>query len=402
MNLPSRRTVFLSDLGVICANGSGKDTVSRNLLSGSINGMRERTDLLVDGSPIIVGEVTEYLPEVPSDLDNYRSRNLRLIISAVDQILPKINAALDKFGASRVAVIMGTSTSGIAEGEVAVKDAVKSGRLPKGYDIRRQEIGSVGESLARYLGAKGVAYTISTACSSSALALAVARRLLITGLADAVVTGGADSLCQLTVNGFNSLSALSGKRCNPMSINRDGTSIGEGAAVFLMTREESEIALFGTGDSIDGYSMTGPNPEGEGVERGIREALKDAGLACKDIDYIQLHGTGTEQNDIMESKVVLRMFGDQTPASSSKGQVGHTLGAAGALGAAHCWLALRGYNEEYTLPPHVWDGQAEPGLLSESLVRVGQTLPVSSRGIALSNAFAFGGSNASLILGRSG
>jgi 3-oxoacyl-[acyl-carrier-protein] synthase-1 len=272
--------------------------------------------------------------------------------------------------------------------------------LPESFDVRQQELGSVAEFVACYLRLEGPAFTVSTACSSSALALASGRRLLNAGLADVVIAGGADSLCRLTVNGFRALSALSSGYCNPFSRNRDGTMIGEGAAVFLMQREEAEIALYGAGASSDAYSMTAPEPQGHGVELAVRQALQDADLSPEDIDYIQLHGTATQQNDAMESALVRRLFGDGTPCSSSKGQVGHTLGAAGAMGAAHCWLAAGDLNCEALLPPHVWDGEAEEELLNDTLVQPGQKLDPTRKGIFLSNAFAFGGSNLSLVIGR--
>ena len=392
--------VYLSALGIISALGYGKNQVTENLMSGNRPGMVKRSDLLVCGTPVHVGMVREELPIIPNRLQSYASRNLALSIAAAEEIRSDIDAAIAQYGAHRIAVVMGTSTSGIAEGEEAIRQAKKIGALPDGFDIRQQEPGSVGEALACYLKLKSIAYTVSTACSSASLAIASGRRLLQAGIADAVIVGGVDSLCQLTVNGFHALSALSMTICNPMSRNRDGISIGEGAAVFLMENKESEISLLGTGSSTDAYNMTAPLPEGEGVELAIKQALNDAELMPEDIDYIQLHGTGTDQNDSMESKVIKRLFGSSTPCSSSKGQIGHTLGAAGAMGAAHCWLAAHSQNKSNKLPPHIWDGEAAPDLLAESLVEIGQTLNTDARRIFLSNSFAFGGSNAALILIR--
>jgi 3-oxoacyl-[acyl-carrier-protein] synthase-1 len=176
--------------------------------------------------------------------------------------------------------------------------------------------------------------------------------------------------------------------------------IGEGAAVFLMEQEESEIALLGAGASCDAHSMTAPDPDARGVVLAMRTALADAGLAPEEIGFIELHGTGTEQNDAMESKAVLSVFGESVPCSSSKGRVGHTLGAAGAMGAAHCWLIASSLNAGGRLPPHIWDGEAEEGLLGRSLVRAGQTLEPSARRALLCNALAFGGNNVSLVIGR--
>jgi 3-oxoacyl-[acyl-carrier-protein] synthase-1 len=392
--------VFLSALGVASALGRGKDEVRRHLLAGDAPGVVQRDDLLIDGRPVQVGVVRGPLPQVPGRLAPWASRNNALAIAALDEIGAELDAARARYGAERIAVVMGTSTSGLAEGEAALAVGLREGALPAGFDFRQQELGSTSETVARHLGLYGPAYTISTACSSSAHALAAARRLLRAGLADAVVAGGADSLCRVTVNGFHALSALARGRCNPFSRNRDGTMIGEGAAVFLVEREEAEVALLGVGASTEAYSMTAPEPDGRGIEEAVGRALADAGLAPPDIDYIQLHGTGTEQNDAAESKVVLRLFGDAVPCSSSKAQIGHTLGAAGAMGAAHCWLAAGHANAAGLLPPHLWDGAAAPGLLAQSLAVAGQRLPPDARRIFLSNAFAFGGSNVALVIGR--
>ena len=393
--------VFLSALGIVSPLGQGKHEVRCNLLAGNAPGVVRRHDLLIGGQEVHVGTVQGVLPLVPQCLAVWASRNTAMVIAALEEIRPELDAARARYGSSRIAVVMGTSTSGLAEGEEAVEQALASGALPEDFDFRQQELGSTGEVVARHLGLHGPAYTVSTACSSSAHALAAARRLLHAGLADAVVAGGADSLCRLTVNGFHALSALARGRCNPFSRNRDGTMIGEGAAVFLVEREEAEVALFGVGASTEAYSMTAPEPDGRGIEDAVRRALEDAGLGPSDIDYIQLHGTGTEQNDAAESKVVLRLFGEGVPCSSSKPQIGHTLGAAGAMGAAHCWLAAGRANAAGLLPPHLWDGAAAPGLLATSLAVPGQRLAPVARRVFLSNAFAFGGSNVALVVGRS-
>lgn len=394
------RPAFLTALGVVSALGNGPAEVSVNLFAGSQDGMRRRDDLLMDGQATFVGEVSGDLPPIPETLSMYGSRNFQIVMMAVEQIRGELDAAIQKYGVGRIGVVMGSSTSGIDRGEVALAELEKTGKLPAAFDIRMQELGSVGEGLAAYLGLEGPAYTISTACSSGAHALAAGKRMLETGIVDAVIVGGADTLCQLTLNGFQSLSALSFDLCNPFSKNRGGINIGEGAALFLMQREESDIALWGVGSSSDGYSMTSPEPEGEGVETAVRAALDDAGCDVTQIDYVHLHGTGTEQNDRMESKVVSRVFENGVPASSSKAQIGHTLGAAGAMGAAHCWLAAHPSNHEGNLPPHIWDGEEAEGLLSGTLVEQGDRLSAGARRLFLSNAFAFGGNNACLVIGR--
>ena len=398
--MSARPPVFLSALGIVSPLGRGKQQVFDALMAARCPGVVRRDDLLVGGESIFVGEVGGALPSIPPELSIYASRNTAMMIVAAEEIRDQIEDACVSYGRERIAVVMGTSTSGMEEVEIAVASAEASGELPAGYDFRQNELGSTAEALAEYLELGGPAFTVSTACSSSAQALADGRRLLRTGIADAVLAGGADSLCRLTVNGFHSLSALSNGRCNPFSRNRDGTMIGEGAALFLMRREEAEVALYGVGASSDAYSMTAPEPNGNGIELAIRQALDDANLSPEAIDYIQLHGTGTLQNDAVESSVVARIFGDLTPCSSSKAQLGHTLGAAGAMGAAHCWLSASELNCAGLLPPHVWDGEAEAGLLSQSLVNPGQQLDADANRIFSSNAFAFGGNNVTLVIGR--
>jgi 3-oxoacyl-[acyl-carrier-protein] synthase I len=392
---------FLSDLGIVSSLGRGKQAVLRNLMAMSRAGVCKRNDLLSDGATAYVGAVTGDLPALPAELAAYDCRNAGLLVAALEQMRESIERAVGRYGRDRIAVVLGTSTSGLAEGEVAFAEARRTGAFPPSFDIRRQELGSPAEIAARYLQLEGPAFTVSTACSSSAQALADARRLLRCGMADAVLAGGVDSLCRLTLNGFRALSALSPGLCNPFSRNRDGTMIGEGAAVFLMEREDSEIALLGTGASCDAHSMTAPGPEATGVIQAMRDALDEAGIEPAAIDFIELHGTGTEQNDAMESKAILTVFGEGTPCSSSKGRVGHTLGAAGAMGAAHCWLTASSLNDAGTLPPHVWDGAPAEGLLDRSLVQAGQALSSSAKRVMLCNALAFGGNNLSLVIGRS-
>jgi 3-oxoacyl-[acyl-carrier-protein] synthase-1 len=227
--------------------------------------------------------------------------------------------------------------------------------------------------------------------------MASAARLLKAGMADAVITGGADSLCRFTVAGFGALGSVSEQRCNPFSANRNGINIGEGAALFLMTREPGPVRLAGWGETSDAHHMSAPDPEGKGAERAIREALVRAGIDASDIDYVNLHGTATPQNDAMEAGAVQRTLGIDVPCSSTKPLTGHALGAAGAIEAALCWIALT-RNQEHRLPPHWWDGVVDPAIAPIRLVRPRERANAALR-YALSQSFAFGGSNAALILG---
>ena len=352
-------------------------------------------DGLLQSGPARVGKVCAELPEIPAELAEFSSRNNRLLLAALGEIWPAVEQALARFGRRRVGIVLGTSTSGIAEGEAAIAAHRASGALPEAYRYAQQELGSPSIFLARFLGLSGPAYCVSTACTSSAKAFASARNLLCGGLCDAVLVGGVDSLCKLTLNGFAALESVSSELCNPMSRNRNGINIGEGAALFLMTRDESPFALLGVGESSDAHHMSAPHPQGLGAEAAMRSALADAGLRESDVDYLNMHATATPKNDEMESLAISRVFPEGVFASGTKPLTGHALGAAGATEAGLCWLALR----DGFLPPHVWDGEADPALPALKLVVSGQRFARQSARVCMSNSFAFGGSNASLLIG---
>ncbi|HEX4300923.1 MAG TPA: beta-ketoacyl-[acyl-carrier-protein] synthase family protein [Gammaproteobacteria bacterium] len=385
--------VYLHHLGIVNALGWDLASVRESLLAGSRAGMLQRDDL-IKGRSVYAGTVSSELPALPAGLACYDSRNNRVLTAALAQIRPAVDAALARYGAARVGTIIGTSTSGIAEGERAILEQERQGRFPSDYDYRMQEISSPSEYLRQLLGLKGPCWTVSTACTSSAKAFSSARRLLSLDRCDAVIVGGADSLCRLTLNGFGALESLSKGPCNPSSKNRDGINIGEGAALFLMSREPGPIALLGIGESSDAYHISGPDPTGRGAEIALRQALTQAGVAS--VDYLNLHGTATVQNDLMENAVVARVLG-QVPCSSTKPLVGHTLGAAGATEAAFCWMLLSGASNP-ALPPHLWDGVVDPALAPLNFCPVGY-VPKSCK-VAASNSFAFGGNNACLVLGN--
>lgn len=390
-------SLYLSDLAIINALGSGREAVLEGLLRGDQSGMQP-SETFLTGRSGWVGRVAAGLPGPDSDLSDYDCRNNRLLAAAAKQVETEIEALKDAVGPARIAVLVGTSTSGIAEGEAAVEALENEGAMPAAYHYRQQEIGTGAEFLARYLGTGGPRYTISTACSSSAKAFASAQRLIAADFCDAAIVAGCDTLCRLTTNGFDSLESMSPRICNPFSVNRDGINIGEGAALFLLTKQESPIRLFGVGESSDAYHMSAPEPSGKGAELAIRAAIEDAGVAAADIAYINLHGTATPRNDAMESRVVERVFGLQTPCSSTKSQIGHTLGAAGAQEIGLCWLLLSDANVNKSLPEHLWDGEPDPELPRIGLAPQGAT----ARGdVFMSNSFAFGGSNVSVVLGRS-
>lgn len=391
-------TVYLQDLGVVCALGQGKATVLSALLAGRADGMCA-DDGYTPGRPLVLGRVATALLPVPPNYQAYASRNTALLLAALAEIDTVVEQVLHRYGPARIGIVLGTSTSGIEEGERAIPAWSAQGVVPPSYDYRQQELGTPAAFLAAYLNTTGPALTISTACTSSGRALLTARRLLRLGLCDAVITGGVDSLCRLTVNGFSALEAVASGRCLPFSRHRDGINIGEAAVLFVMTQEPGPVALLGAGASSDAHHMSAPEPSGRGAVQAMRQALADAGLGAESIAYVNLHGTGTRHNDAMESAAMAAVFPTGVPCSSTKPITGHTLGAAGALEAAFCWLCLSAWNRDHQLPPHVWDEQPDPELPALALVRKGERFMRQSTLAMMSNSYAFGGSNLSLILG---
>lgn len=388
--------MYLHDLGILCALGDSKESVLRRALAGQDRAPQPAVWL---DTSIPAFAVTADLPNVPEGLRRYDCRNNRLLLAALQQMERTLEPLLRAYGRDRIGVVIGTSTSGIAEGEQAIAELQTTGHMPAAYHYKQQELGGAAEFLAEHLGSTGPSLTVSTTCSSSANALATARRLLRLGVCNLVVTGGADTLCRTTLNGFSALGAVSKTRCNPFSRNRDGITVGEGAALFVMSREPAAIALMGVGRSSDAYHISAPRPDGAGAFMAMQTALGDAGLMPKQVDYINLHGTGTRQNDAMEAGAVARLFGCVPPCSSTKAVTGHCLGAAGAIEAGLCWLLLTDMNGAQGLPPQVWDGETDPDLAPLALVRLENRAPKPLQ-YCVSNSFSFGGNNVSLVIGH--
>jgi 3-oxoacyl-[acyl-carrier-protein] synthase-1 len=394
-------TAYLNALGLVCSLGSDKASVARALFAGDASGMVTESGWVPERS-LPVASVKTTLPQIPPELEQQSSRNNQLLLAAELQIDAHIQRAIQRYGRDRIGVILGTSTSGIDEASRGIAAYLRDDQFPGDYDYQQQELSAPANFLAALLKLSGPAYVISTACTSSARALLSARRLLDMGLCDAVLCGGVDSLCKLTLNGFTSLEAVSAQRCNPFSRNRDGINIGEAAVLFLMTREPSDdhsIALLGAGASSDAHHISAPEPTGRGARQAMQKALDTARLQPGDIGYLNLHGTATLHNDAMESMAVDGIFPHGVPCSSTKPMSGHTLGAAGALEAAFCWLTLSADNAEQVLPPHVWDQHADTDLPALNWTVVGAPLRQDSPRRMMSNSFAFGGNNVSLIIG---
>ena len=385
--------VFIHDCGFHSALGSESVAIHQALQSGHSKGMLVDNEILNTHTSTVIGRVTEALPEIPQSLSKYATRNNQLALSALLQIKPSVDKAIEQFGSDRVAVLVGTSTSGISDGEAAYAQKINQGAFPEDYHYTKQELGDSANFVADFFGITGPCYTISTACSSSGRVFISAKRMLRAGIVDAVVVGGVDSICKLTLNGFNGLEALSNELCQPFSAQRSGINIGESAAFMLLSKESSDIALLGAGDSSDAHHISAPHPEGNGAEQAMRAALNDAGLTPDDIGYINAHGTATPLNDSMESKAIYRVFGSSVPVSSTKPLTGHTLGAASATEAAIAWHILR---NKLPLPMQRCVEKAED--IEVTLVENEQYL---GKKAILSNSFAFGGNNISLIFGYS-
>lgn len=329
----------------------------------------------------------------------YDCRNNRLALLGLqaDGFEEAARAAISRYGASRVGLFLGTSTSSILETEIAFRHRNPDGSLPSNFRYRgAHNAYSVAAFVRDYLGLQGPASVISTACSSSAKVFAQAQRMIALGLIDAALVGGIDCLCLTTLYGFSSLELTSPNPCRPYDGERDGISIGEGAAYALLERcpdslDANAVLLLGCGESSDAYHMSSPHPEGLGAKQAMEAALAAAKLSTGDIDYINLHGTATPSNDSAEGKAVMALFGTATPCSSTKGATGHTLGAAGAVEAVVSALALT----HGLIPGSPNTVSVDPALsLDYALTPRHATLHR-----VLSNSFGFGGSNCSLVFG---
>ncbi|MFT5658528.1 MAG: 3-oxoacyl-[acyl-carrier-protein] synthase-1 [Gammaproteobacteria bacterium] len=387
---------YLNALGMLCSIGGTIAAIKKNLRAQKL-GLTLSHDYASE-QPLPIGLYQGELPTVPLAQSKWQSRNNQFAFAALSQIRAEVDAAIATHGAHRIAVIVGTSTSGIDQSERAVKHWVEHADFPPDYDYGMHEMGATAQFVAETLGVTGPTYGISTACSSGAKAIASARRLIQAGLCDAVIAGGVDTLCKLTVLGFSSLEAVSDQACNPFSNNRNGISIGEAAALFLISADPKGVELCGVGEGSDAHHISAPDPTGAGAVRCMTAALKDASLKPEQLDYINLHGTATALNDQMESLAVNQVFGTDTACSSTKPFTGHTLGAAGAVEAGICWLCLQDDDSPLT-PVQLWDGEADPALPALNFVTPDYSQARQMR-YALSNSFAFGGNNISLLLGR--
>ncbi|MEN8179443.1 MAG: beta-ketoacyl-[acyl-carrier-protein] synthase family protein [Pseudomonadota bacterium] len=337
---------------------------------------------------------------LPETMAAFECRNNRLarITLELDGFAARVSDAANQYGADRIGVFIGTSTSGIRSTERAYQRRDKdTGRLPDDFlPSQSHNIFSPTWFIRQYLGLTGPALAISTACSSSAKVFAAAHRYIESGLCDAAVVGGVDSLCLTTLYGFNALDLVSASPCRPWDSQRDGINIGEAAGFALLRRAQANDPgdlLLGYGESSDAYHMSTPHPEGMGAVLAMRQAIERAGLEPNDIDYVNLHGTATRSNDAAEDSAIVTTLGDRVSCSSTKGWTGHTLGAAGITEAIFALLSLRhGF-----IPGSLQTQELDPTLHAH-IERENRPANLTH---VLSNSFGFGGNNCSLLFGRS-
>lgn len=380
---------FIIDVGLISGAGRGKIESLEYLTSGSRSSLKT-----VDSSQGIFTIGT-----CPEPDKTGVERLEQLLGIACGQIVDTVERLRGQYGSHRIAVIVGSTDNGSALSFMAVKHHDTHGVFPPGYSLDLQLPHRAGQIVKDYFKLTGPMAGISTACTSGSSALITGMRLLSAGLCDAVIAGGADIVSASVLYGFAALEAVDRKLCKPFSANRSGINLGEGAALLVLTREQSgpeSIRLVGTGETSDAHHMTAPEASGAEASRAMEDALAMAGLESKDIDYINLHGTGTLLNDAMESRATHRVFGPTIAASSTKSLIGHTLGAAGALEASFCWLTLSSLNTGGALPQQAPIEEIDPDVSPLNFVSCSSAKKNITT--CMSNNFAFGGSNTSLIL----
>lgn len=388
---------YLNDYAMINAMGMDKNTIAKNWQAGISPGMQKTDDFI--STSLTLGYVNGELPNIDAKLSAFNCRNNQLLLATAQQLQPAIDELIEKYSRNRIAVVLGTSTSGIYNTELALEAFLQTGKAPDSYHYSQQDIGGGAEFLRLQLGLTGPATTVSTACSSSGNAFATARRLINNGFCDAAIVGGADSLCQMTVQGFTALKSTATEQCQPFSNNRCGINIGEAAALFILSNEPAELELYAVGTSSDAHHISAPEPTGTGAIAAMENALSQTNVQKEQIDYVNLHGTATQLNDAMESAAIHQMFGNELLCSSTKSLTGHTLGAAAATELGLCALLLEQQSGVDAIPAQAWDQQCDPELPKINLVN--QNNSKDNIRLCMSNSFAFGGNNTSIIVGRS-
>lgn len=388
-------SIYINAIGLINALGNNNDEILKHLEEG-------RTGLVYDDSyllnqlPTYLGKIQGHLPKIPTEYAEHNSRNNEILLAALEQVRPYLDECLQSVDRSRVAVIMGTSTSGIAEGEAALQYASESQKKSPTYHYQQQKFSDPSDFLAKYLNVTGPHYTISTACSSSARAVISGATLIEAGIVDIAIVGGADSLCKMAINGFHALESLSSQLCTPFAQDRIGINIGEAGGIVILSKKPSDLRLYGWGASSDAWHISAPHPEGKGAVESMTKALSKASLIPSDIGYVYCHGTGTPLNDSAESKAIFSLFEDNVPCSSTKHLTGHTLGAAGITELGIASLLLE---SQQNLPRQIFTDSIVRDEIMPKIQLVTEPMKIHQPMI-ISNSFAFGGNNVSLIVGK--
>ena len=369
--------ISITSYDAICNLGNNIDEIFENALKGSNEFLSPLEDIVKD-KKFYFGKVNCDLPQIKDERFNLRVN--RLLLHLLNNMEENLEQLFEKYPKSRIGTVIATTNSGIEEYE-------------KSHNKKHFEIGNPAEFIKYQLGLESFYTSVSTACSSGIKAFATARKLISNGICDAVIVGGTDALSKLPVFGFHSLEILSETKTNPFSKNRNGINLGEGAALFIVEKAVNGIKIKGIGETSDAYHSATPDPKGIEAERAMKIALKEANLVPDAIDYINLHGTGTKTNDLMEANAVYNLFGCCTEVSATKPLTGHCLGAAASIETALCCHIIK----HNTIIPHVYDGKYDYALPDINLI----TKPVNKKiDNVLCNAFGFSGTNAVMILGR--
>ncbi len=388
---------FLNDLGMLSALADNPEQTLKGLQAGDRSGLQISDEY--SSHPVYVGEVKSHLPSIDKKYSVYDCKNNRLLLAALEQIRNTVDAMISRYGSDRIGVVLGTSTSGVRNTELALASVAKNKIKPAGFHYKQQQLAGGADFLAHFLGLKGPAYAVSTACSSSGKAFASARRLISLGLCDAVIVGGADSLCQFTVHGFDALASVSQGLCKPFGQHREGINLSEGVALFVLSKEQGPVELQGIGATSDAYHFSAPDPKGGAVISAMQIALRQAKKLPSEIDYLNMHGTATPLNDEMESKAIEQVFGTEVAVSSTKGMTGHALGAAAAIELGFCWMLLTADDKHGLLIPNINGDSIDNQLPALNYIQQGQKLGRSINNCQ-SNSFAFGGNNVSIVVSR--
>ncbi|MBP5438405.1 MAG: 3-oxoacyl-ACP synthase [Treponema sp.] len=400
MRAESLQKIYFSAPGVFCSAGKNIGELWAGVCSADNSGIKKTRTL--SGKEFFAARVQDdSLPKVKARLD---MKIIKLEAAALLQIEDFIFEAKEKYGSDRIAVCVGSCDNGSELSIAGHKAFFEQGNFPLSYSLENQCADYVATFVSESYGLKGASLAFTTACASSAAAISKAAELIRSGLADAVVAGGVDIASDTVLLGFDSLESISLQKTNPFSKNRNGITLGDGAAFFLLSRDNLlksrvPVILSGSGQSSDAYHITSPDPEGNGAADAMQKALDDAALKAEDIDYLNLHGTGTRLNDSMEAKAVEKVFANhKLLCSSTKSETGHTLGAAGALEAAVCWALIQeSAKGSDKVPLQAWDGERDSELPDLNFAGKDSSVKFRVRN-CMSNSFAFGGSNTVLIL----